>query len=166
MLFENPVAPGIQEIAPFAFYDFDLFATTYGNDSLVQATIYNVDLRYEIFQKMGQMFSAGVFYKLFQNPIEQFFPAAVGSGLQRGLSWLNSPDANTFGVELVVRRNLEALSMWGLGGFWKDMALSSNLALIRSQIVIPYSDTTRGNTCDPCRVSPLYLQCGPAIQQS
>jgi TonB-dependent receptor len=141
--------PEFREIAPFAFYDFDLFATTYGNDSLIQATIYNVDLRYEIFQKMGQMFSAGVFYKLFQNPIEQFFPAAVGSGLQRGLSWLNSPDANTFGVELVVRRNLEALSMWGLGGFWKDMALSSNMALIRSEIVIPYSDTTRGKYLRP-----------------
>ena len=141
--------PEFREIAPFAFYDFDLFATVAGNDTLKQATIYNLDLRYEIFSRMGQMFSAGVFYKLFQDPIEQYFPAAMGSGLQRGLSWLNSPNANTFGLELVVRRNLEGLAMMGLGGFWKDMAVSSNLALIRSQIEIPYADTTRGKYLRP-----------------
>lgn len=141
--------PEFREIAPFAFYDFDLFATVAGNDTLKQATIYNVDLRYEFFARMGQMFSAGVFYKLFQNPIEQYFPAAMGSGLQRGLSWLNSPNANTFGLELVVRRNLEKLAIWGLGGFWKDVAISSNLALIRSEIVIPYADTTRGKYLRP-----------------
>ncbi|MFM7747142.1 MAG: TonB-dependent receptor domain-containing protein, partial [Bacteroidota bacterium] len=45
--------PEFREIAPFAFYDFDLFKTVAGNDSLKQAKITNIDLRYEKFGRMG-----------------------------------------------------------------------------------------------------------------
>ena len=146
--------PEFREIAPFAFYDFDLFKTVAGNDSLQQAKITNVDLRYEKFGRMGQMFSVGAFYKHFTRPIEQFLPA-LGSNI---ISWLNSPNAQNVGLEVVWRKNLEGLSMLGLGGFWKDMTLNSNLALIYSQISIPYADLSKGNYLRPMQgQSPFIL---------
>ena len=125
--------PEFREIAPFTFFDFDLLASVAGNPTLVRARINNFDLRYERFFNAGQMFSAGVFYKTFENPIEQNFPATLGGGVQRGISWLNSPNARTIGMELVVRKNLN-----------KNLALSANLTLINSVIEIPYADSTRG----------------------
>jgi len=146
--------PEFREIAPFAFYDFDLFKTVAGNDSLKQAKITNIDVRYEKFGRMGQMFSVGAFYKQFTRPIEQFLPA-LGSNI---ISWLNSPNAQNFGLELVWRKNLEGLSMMGLGGVWKDMTLNSNLALIYSQISIPYADRSKGNYLRPMQgQSPFIL---------
>jgi hypothetical protein len=79
------------------------------------------------------MFSVGVFYKTFEDPIEQNFPPALGGGVQRGLSWLNSPTARTIGTELVVRKNIN-----------KNLVVSANLTLINSVIEIPYADSTRG----------------------
>jgi TonB-dependent receptor len=146
--------PEFREIAPFAFYDFDLFKTVAGNDSLKQAKITNIDLRYETFGRMGQMFSVGVFYKRFTKPIEQFLPA-LGSNI---ISWLNSPNAQNFGFEVVWRKNLEELSMAGLGGIWKDMTINSNLALISSRISIPYANITKGDYLRPMQgQSPFIL---------
>lgn len=146
--------PEFREIAPFAFYDFDLFKTVAGNDTLQQAKITNIDFRYEKFGRMGQMFSFGAFYKRFTRPIEQFLPA-LGSNI---ISWLNSPNAQNFGIEVVWRKNLEGLSMMGLGGIWKDMTLNSNLAIIYSQISIPYADRTKGNYLRPMQgQSPFIL---------
>jgi len=125
--------PEFREIAPFTFYDFDLFAAVAGNPTLVRSRINNFDFRYERFFTGGQMFSMGVFYKTFEDPIEQNFPPGLGSGIQRGISWLNSPTARTVGTELVVRKNIN-----------KNLVVSANLTLINSVIEIPYADSTRG----------------------
>ena len=45
--------PELRELAPFQYYDFELQTTVYGNDSLRQATIHNVDLRIETFPGAG-----------------------------------------------------------------------------------------------------------------
>jgi outer membrane receptor protein involved in Fe transport len=125
--------PEFREIAPFTFYDFDLFAAVAGNPTLVRARINNFDFRYERFFTGGQMISVGAFYKTFDNPIEQNFPPALGSGVQRGISWLNSPRARTIGTELVIRQNIT-----------KNLVLSANLTLINSVIEIPYADSSKG----------------------
>ena len=65
--------PEFRELAPFGYYDFTRNTVLYGNDSLKNASIDNVDLRYELYPTKEELISFGVFYKRFTNPIEMFF---------------------------------------------------------------------------------------------
>ncbi len=97
--------------------------TTWGG-SLVETRINNFDLRWEMFDTGGQLFSVSAFYKSFQDPIElvritrsvtsnEFQPRNVGNG-------------EVLGVELEIRRNI-AIAENSLG-------LSTNLTLAHSSI--------------------------------
>jgi len=95
--------------------------------NLVSTNINNFDLRWEMFQPKGEMWSAGVFYKTFEKPIEivqflsdagAFQPRNVGNG-------------TVFGVELEFRKSLKFISP-SLGKFlW-----TSNVTLTESQITM------------------------------
>lgn len=132
--------PEFRELAPFSFYDFYLNANVIGNENLTPGTIYNADVRYEIYPGQNQLFSVSLFYKRFNNPIEFTF-ASQGAGT-RTFSYSNVKSANNYGAEIELRKNFDFI-----GAGWENLVLFTNAAFIRSDIDlskgVSYFDSTR-----------------------
>ncbi len=120
--------PEFREIAPFDFFDFDFFLDVKGNTTLVQTDIQNFDLRYEYYLSRGQMFSLGAYYKIFDNPIEKALREAGDVTL---ITWVNSPQANNYGLEFTWRFDL---ALFGLPESYKNFVVFGNYSYIRSII--------------------------------
>lgn len=122
--------PEYRELAPFAFYDFNTNFVVSGNDSLQRARIQNADIRYEYFPGRGQILSASVFYKHFENPIEQISRADVGGEI----SYKNVPTAQNYGLELEARSLLSSIFKSDSGSVLEQFTVYTNLAIIRSSV--------------------------------
>lgn len=121
--------PSFREFAPFAFYDYYELSLVQGNPNLKRSLITNIDFRYEIFPSLNELYSISLFYKNFQNAIEEtIFPQQ--SELTRTFANANGT-AKNYGVEFEIRKNL--------GSFWsplKDISIISNLTLISSNVEV------------------------------
>jgi len=99
--------PTFRELAPFASY---LFAGDYvmvGNPELTRTLIDNIDLRWEIYPNQGDLISASLFYKKFDNPIERSIdPRAQNTQI----SFVNVPSATVYGVEFEIKKELAFIS--------------------------------------------------------
>jgi outer membrane cobalamin receptor len=126
--------PVFRELVRFTYYDFDRNADVFGNPSLRTAKIDNLDLRWELYPSKAENISIGLFYKYFQDPIEQYL--APGSNLI--YSYVNAEKANNYGVEVELRKSLESLS----SNFLKKLTFVFNGALITSKITLPANLTT------------------------
>ncbi|MHC1707457.1 MAG: carboxypeptidase-like regulatory domain-containing protein [Bacteroidales bacterium] len=130
--------PEFREIAPYAFYDFEQSATIYGNDSLKNAYIHNLDLRFEYYPSVTEMITVGAFYKDFIDPIEMnFFPASNGWDFV----FVNSEESKNFGLELDMRKSLQDFgNRSNLLRYLKDLTLVFNASVIKSEMVsdLPY----------------------------
>ena len=99
------VRPEFRELTNLAFYDFELGAIITGNKNLQRTNITNLDLRYEIYPRAGEIFTIGAFYKYFKNPIElQFNQSGVGSS---SFNFVNANSATSFGAEIEIRKKLD-----------------------------------------------------------
>jgi TonB-dependent receptor len=121
-----------REIAPYGFYDFQLSATVYGNDSLKNAYIDNFDLRYEWYPTPTEMITLGGFYKKFKNPIEMnLFPASNGWDFV----YSNAVEAYSLGAEMDIRKSF---NKWqdkaNFLRHFKDLTVLLNVAVIKSQV--------------------------------
>lgn len=107
--FQTVARPEFREIAPFQFFDYESNYGVSGNPDLKRTKIANLDLRYEIYPAAGEAFTLGVFYKNFKDPIE--FRLDPGSNADRRLYFYqNASNANTYGAELEIRKNLDFLN--------------------------------------------------------
>lgn len=121
--------PEFREMSRFAFYDFNSNAVIQGNDSLVQASIQNYDLRYEIYPGKGELFSFSLFYKRFDKPVEQvFISQGAGSRLRY---FQNGNYANDYGAELEFRKSLSFINE-NEKSIWSNISLFGNVAIIKS----------------------------------
>jgi outer membrane receptor protein involved in Fe transport len=102
---QTVVRPEFRELSTFQFFDFDLGATVAGNTKLVRTKVSNFDMRFEMYPAAGELFTLGVFYKYFQNPIEAYFN--VGAGGSSTYNFINAEEANSFGAELEWRKKLD-----------------------------------------------------------
>ncbi|SEW23271.1 TonB-dependent receptor domain-containing protein [Chitinophaga arvensicola] len=127
---QTVIRPEFREQAPFAFYNFDLMATESGNSDLRRSKVTNVDLRYELYPRSGEVLTIAGFYKNFQAPIERFYNSGAGSV---GLTYLNAPKANSAGAEVEFRKNLDFLSPDN-AGFWHSFTVFSNVAYIYNKV--------------------------------
>ena len=98
--------PEFRELAPFLFYDFKLDANRVGQPNLEVATIDNVDLRYEYYPRLGEVFSLGAFFKYFDKPIEN--RNIITSELPQ-FSYINADYARNYGVEFEFRKSLKGV---------------------------------------------------------
>lgn len=122
--------PEYRELAPFAFYDFTTNLVVSGNDSLQRAKINNIDIRYERFPGRGQLFTASVFFKHFENPIEQVSrPDVTGE-----ISYKNVPSAINYGVEVEGRMAIGNIFKVDTSSIFNDLQLFANGAVIRSKV--------------------------------
>ena len=122
--------PEYRELAPFAFYDFTTTYVVSGNSDLQRAKIQNVDLRYESYPGKGQIFSASLFYKHFDNPIEQVTrPDVTGE-----ITFNNVPTAKNFGLEIEARTLIGTLIDLDTNAFFSNVSIYGNMAIIRSKV--------------------------------
>src|SRR5699024_4126315 len=71
--------PRIREILPIRYLSCP-FALVTGNPELYNSTNYNLDLKYELFPKLGGVFSVTAFGKFIKDPMETIVtPVAGGS---------------------------------------------------------------------------------------
>lgn len=96
--------PEFRELAPFLFYDYKLDANKVGEPGLQNSVIDNLDLRYEYYPRLGEVFSFAFFYKYFDNPIEQ--RNIVTSELPQ-FTFINADYARNYGVEIEFRKSLK-----------------------------------------------------------
>jgi TonB-dependent receptor len=102
---QTVVRPEFRELANFQYYDFELNAAVQGFPGLLRTKVSNFDLRYELYPGAGEVFTAGVFYKYFDNPIEMVFN--FGQGGSSTFNFANPDFARAYGFELEFRKKLD-----------------------------------------------------------
>jgi outer membrane receptor protein involved in Fe transport len=102
---QTVIRPEFRELSDFAFYDFDMGATVTGNRALERTKVSNADLRYEIYPRGGELFTVGIFYKYFKNPIELFYNPSSGGAST--FNYINADNAYSFGAEMEFRKKLD-----------------------------------------------------------
>ncbi|MBK7433374.1 MAG: outer membrane beta-barrel protein [Chitinophagaceae bacterium] len=141
---QTVIRPEFRELSPFAFYDFELGAQVVGNRTAQRTKVSNFDLRYELYPRAGELFTAGVYFKHFDKPIEYYFNR-TGPGTNT-FNILNTKNATAFGGEVEFRKKLDFIR--GL----KNFTLSGNLSYIHSRV----KDTT-GTINRPLQGQSPYL---------
>lgn len=116
--------PEFRELVPYVYFNFERDANIVGNTELKNAYADNIDLRYEFYPAAGEMITLGAFYKRFKDPIEETYNEA-GSGLQ--YTYHNAKNAEAYGIELDVKKNLDFIGLRGL-------SLVCNAAYIYSRV--------------------------------
>lgn len=120
--------PEFRELAPFAYYDYEESLSINGQPNLKRALIDNADLRYELYPSAGQILSVSVFYKRFQNAIENFVNTANSTPVK---TYFNSKEANVYGAELEIRKTLDFI---GGNDLLKNSTFYTNLSVSKSSV--------------------------------
>jgi TonB-dependent receptor len=123
---QTVIRPELRELAFLNLYDFELNASIQGNPSLKRTKVSNFDLRYELYPKAGEVFTAGVFYKYFTNPIEQLFNE--GAGGSSTFSYQNAKQASAYGAEIELRKKLD------FANSLKNFTFQANVSYIKSKV--------------------------------
>lgn len=123
--------PEFREVSSSVYYDFDLASSVQGNTELKNCFVHNLDLRYEFYPAKGEVISLAAFYKHFDSPIEWTYTVSGGTDLI--YSYKNAKSANSYGLELDLRKDLSFIGLPGLS--W-----SFNGALIKSRVQFAAGD--------------------------
>lgn len=157
--YKTVARPEFRELAPFAYYDYELSALSYGNPNLERSQIHNADLRFEYYPKGGEILSASVFYKHFNNTLEAIVDA---TNSQLEISTQNFAAAQNIGAEVEIRKNLGFIAK--NSGMFKNLTFYANLAYIKSEVKSSYVDITTNQTIETKR--PLTGQSNYVINTS
>lgn len=95
--------PSFIEMSPFQYQESYGSAMVYGNQDLQNGYNYNLDLRYETFFGSNDMFSATLYYKRLDTPIERVQTSTGGATLH---TFMNANDGSAAGVEVELRKRL------------------------------------------------------------
>lgn len=130
--------PEFRELAAVSWYNPINRLVYYGNDSLLPASIHNVDVRYEVYPGKGQLFTITPFYKYFIQPIEQ----VMSSGYNNEITWVNAKFANVYGIETEFRIQLSSIfkpknDSAKDNNIWERISIFNNFALIKSEVTLP-----------------------------
>jgi TonB-dependent receptor len=131
--------PEFRELATYRVYDYENNYYVLGNDTLKRSKNINADLRYEFFPASGEIISASVFYKNFDQPIEQ---TNQGNSV---LSFANADGANVYGVEMEIRKNLGFIR----AGFFDNLVIYANAAFMKGSVQfngITYNNPMQGQS--------------------
>ena len=123
---QTVIRPEFRELSDFAFYDFDLGATITGNRVLERTKVTNADLRYEMYPRSGELFTIGVFYKYFKNPIELFYNPSSGGAST--FNYINADKAYSLGAEMEFRKKLD------FSDAMKNFVVQTNISYIYNRV--------------------------------
>ncbi len=131
--------PEFRELATYRQYDYENQFIIQGNNNLVRSKNTNADLRYEYFPAPGEIISASVFYKYFDQPIEQ---TNLGNDV---LSYANADNANVYGVEVEFRKSFSFIK----GEFFNNLVLYANGAIMKGSVAfdtVTYNSPMQGQS--------------------
>ena len=130
--------------------------------NLVATRINNFDLRWELFQERGQMFSVSAFYKTFSSPIEMVqFLSDPGSFQPR-----NVGDGTVLGVELEFRKSLGLISSklenftWTFNTTVTESSIQMSETELRSRQLTAREGQTIDNTREMAGQAPYIINTG------
>lgn len=124
--------PQLRELAPFVFSDFFGAREILGNPLLDRTNVLNLDARFEIFPRVGEVLAVSLFHKRFTKPIEPIIiPTSRGV-----VSFQNANGAVNTGVELEARKGLDFL-----GSYLKEFTVLSNLTIVHSKVDLDTEQT-------------------------
>lgn len=132
--------PEFREVSPFAFFDFEQNATTYGNPEVHNSYVTNMDTRFEWYPTAEEIVSVGVFYKHFKDPIESKI-LYTGSGWN--YTFHNAEKAVSYGLEFDARKRLHEFEKTNLK-FLSNLTIVLNASVIES--VIATNAVTEGES--------------------
>ncbi len=121
--------PEFREMAPFAYFDYELSALNYGTPGLQRSQINNADLRFEYYPAAGEILSASIFYKHFNKTIE---PYVLIPSSQMEIYTRNYDQAQNIGAEIEIRKNLGFINDGNR--FLRNLTFYTNLAFIKSRV--------------------------------
>lgn len=124
---QTVIRPEFRELSTFAFFDFELGATILGNTQLQRTKVTNLDLRYELYPRAGELLTIGVFYKYFRKPIELYFNQS-GVGTSNTFNFINADNATSYGAEIEFRKKLDFV-----GGL-KNFTMQGNVSYIYNRV--------------------------------
>jgi hypothetical protein len=130
--------PTLREMAPFATWDFLNDYIFVGNPNLERTLIYNYDLRWEWFNKPGQVLAVSAFFKQFVNPIEKYI-----SDNNDNATWNNVSHAKVYGLEFELRQSLAMVRQL------RYFSVSGNLTLARSRVALTDGEYRSAQFYDP-----------------
>ncbi len=125
--------PEFRELAPFAFYDFNINSMVVGNPNLNRTQIQNYDFRFEYYLGESQLVSASLFHKRFSNAIEQVYEF---TGSDATLGYTSDAKAQNSGIELELRKNFAFLDKLLGINFARNFAVNINYAFILSEVIL------------------------------
>jgi outer membrane receptor protein involved in Fe transport len=120
------IRPELRELSRLNLYDFELNASVQGNPDLKRTKVTNFDLRYELYPRAGEVFTAGIFYKNFENAIEQYFNGSGGGA--SSFTYLNAKKATSYGAEVELRKKLD------FSHALKNFTFQANASYIKSNV--------------------------------
>lgn len=151
--------PEFREMAPFYYFNNITQILEHGNPNLKTATFSNYDLRWEWYpqsNKQNEMISAGFFYKKGKDLIEAFTLNDQNSQSGNQLMFKNSKEADFYGVELEIRKNLDLFQ----SRFLRRFSVILNGSYIKTEVFTPGdgTDLSMGNSNRGDRRRPLQGQ--------
>ncbi len=105
---ETVSRPEFHELAPFEFTDVRGGRNIKGNPDLSVTEIENFDIRWEWYLNESDLIAVSLFYKDFTDAIERTIQPTV----ELRTSYVNAEEAELFGVEFELRKNLGFISPW------------------------------------------------------
>lgn len=122
-----------REAAPFMELDYENNQTIQGNPALQNTYARNYDFRIEFYPKGNgaDIISAGLFYKELEKPIERILVVDRVSEVFPNITYINAKHANIKGLEIELSKNLGFIPL----AFFRNLSLSANLSLIKSEAV-------------------------------
>jgi outer membrane receptor protein involved in Fe transport len=125
---ETTVRPDLREITDASYVDPITDDLVDGNPGVIPSDVTNVDMRAEWFFNGGDSFTATLFYKSIDNPIEFFESAASDTTTAREI--INAESAEVMGIEI------EGLKELGfLGGPMGQFFIQGNMTIQDSELV-------------------------------
>ena len=120
--------PAFREFAPFESFSFIGDFLEQGNPNLERTSVDNFDLRWEWFPRSGELLSASVYYKAFNDPIERTIkPESPGANTV--VTYRNREEATVYGLELEARKRLDDVASW-----LEHFQVGGNLTITESEI--------------------------------
>lgn len=132
--------PSFRELAPFASFDFVGDFVFVGNPDLKRTLIDNVDIRWEMYMKPGEIISASAFYKTFHDPIERTFNTEAANP---ELTLRNVGEAQLYGFEVEMRKKLDFID------FLKNFKIGGNFTIVKSVVTIDEQELERKRLFNP-----------------
>lgn len=130
--------------------------------NLIATRINNFDVRWELFQQRGQMFSLSAFYKAFDSPIEMVqFLSDPGSFQPR-----NVGNGTVLGLEVEFRKSLGMITpklenfMWTFNATVTESSIQMSATELRSRQLTAREGQTIDNTREMAGQAPYIINTG------